>query len=133
IVKRRKETMKRITLMITILAATLYLGDLTVMAQRGHGGGAGGQGGPSSHGKMDNPASDKGMKPAKNHDTGGVSHDRNVGDRLAHNQALSSKLQALLPAGTNLQEAYHGFKNLDQFVAAVNVSNYLKITYDQLK
>ena len=33
--------MKRIILMITILAAILYLGDFAAMAQRGQGGGAG--------------------------------------------------------------------------------------------
>lgn len=124
--------MKRITLMITIFAVMLYLGDLTAMAQRGHGGGAGGPGGPNGHGKMDNPASDKAMKPAKNHDTDSVSHDKKVADRLAHNQALSSKLQPLLP-GTNLQDASNGFKSLGQFVAAVHVSHNLNIPFDQLK
>ena len=121
--------MKRITLMITILGVMLYLGDLTVMAQRGHGGGTGG---PNSHEKMNKPANDKGMKPAKNHDTGSVSHGK-VGDRLAHNQALSSKLQTLLPVGTNLQDASNGFKNLGQFVAAVHVSHNVNIPFDQLK
>jgi len=123
--------MKRMTLMITTLAAILYLGDLTAMAQHGHSGGVGGHGAANSHGKMDNPASDKGMKSTKSHDV--ENHDRKVGDRLAHNQALSSKLQPLLPAGTNLQDASSGFKNLGQFVAAVHVSHNLDIPFDQLK
>ena len=127
--------MKRIILMITILAAILYLGDFAAMAQRGQGGGAGGHGGPSSPGKMDHPG-DKGMKPTKNHDTVGTSHeshDMKVGDRLAHNRALSSKLQALLPTGTSLQDASAGFKNLGQFAAAVHVSHNLNIPFEQLK
>jgi len=53
--------------------------------------------------------------------------------QLTHNPALASKLQALLPAGTNLQTAASGFKNLGQFVAAVHVAHNLNISFDQLK
>ena len=52
---------------------------------------------------------------------------------LAKNTALEARLQALLPAGTNLQTAATGFKNLGQFVAAVHVSHNLGIPFDQLK
>ena len=52
---------------------------------------------------------------------------------LSQNTKLSSKLQSLLPAGTNLQVASQGFKNLGQFVAAVHVSHNLGIPFDQLK
>ncbi len=52
---------------------------------------------------------------------------------LSQNTKLSSKLQSLLPAGTNLQQAASGFKNLGQFVAAVHVSHNLGIPFDQLK
>jgi hypothetical protein len=53
--------------------------------------------------------------------------------KLAKNTNLASKLQARLPAGTNLMEAADGFRNLGQFVAAVNVSNNLNIPFDKLK
>jgi hypothetical protein len=56
-----------------------------------------------------------------------------VQEKLARNTNLASKLQQRLPAGTNLQEAALGFRNLGQFVAAVNVSHNLSIPFDQLK
>jgi hypothetical protein len=52
---------------------------------------------------------------------------------LSQNTKLSTKLQSLLPPGTNLQTAAQGFKNLGQFVAAVHVSHNLGIPFDQLK
>jgi len=39
----------------------------------------------------------------------------------------------LLPAGTNLDAAANGFKNMGQFVAAVHVSHNLNIPFDRLK
>jgi hypothetical protein len=56
-----------------------------------------------------------------------------VQQKLAKNTKLASKLEARLPAGTNLVEAADGFRNLGQFVAAVNVSNNLGIPFDKLK
>jgi hypothetical protein len=56
-----------------------------------------------------------------------------VQQKLAKNTNLASKLQSRLPAGTNLMEAADGFRNLGQFVAAVNVSNNLKIPFENLK
>ena len=56
-----------------------------------------------------------------------------MGDLVAQNTKLASKLQRLLPAGTDLQAAASGFKNLGQFVAAVHVSHNLGIPFDQLK
>ena len=58
---------------------------------------------------------------------------RGPGDKLSRNPALTAKLQALLPAGTDLQTAAAGFKNLSQFVAAVHLVHNLKIPFDQLK
>jgi len=52
---------------------------------------------------------------------------------LTQNTKLASNLQPLLPAGTNLQDAASGFKNLGQFVATVHVSHNLGIPFDQLK
>jgi hypothetical protein len=56
-----------------------------------------------------------------------------VQQKLAKNTNLASKLQSRLPAGTNLMEAADGFRNLGQFVAAVNVSNNLQIPFENLK
>jgi hypothetical protein len=56
-----------------------------------------------------------------------------VQQKLQQNTNLASKLQSRLPAGTNLTAASSGFRNLGQFVAAVNVSNNLGIPFAQLK
>jgi hypothetical protein len=46
-----------------------------------------------------------------------------VQEKLKKNTNLAAKLEGRLPAGTDLMKAADGFKNLGQFVAAVNVSN----------
>lgn len=56
-----------------------------------------------------------------------------VQQKLLKNTNLASKLQSRLPAGTDLKTAASGFRNLGQFVAAVNVSNNLGIPFAQLK
>jgi hypothetical protein len=53
--------------------------------------------------------------------------------KLQKNTNLASKLQSRLPAGTDLMTAAEGFRNLGQFVAAVNVSNNLGIPFADLK
>ena len=57
----------------------------------------------------------------------------NIGQEITEHPKLASKLQSLLPAGTNLDGAASGFKNMGQFVAAVHVSHNLNIPFDQLK
>lgn len=56
-----------------------------------------------------------------------------VQQKLQRNTNLANKLETRLPAGTNLMTAAEGFRNLGQFVAAVNVSNNLDIPFNQLK
>ena len=53
--------------------------------------------------------------------------------KLQKNANLAAKLKARLPAGTDLMTASGGFRNLGQFVAAVNVWNNLGIPFAQLK
>jgi hypothetical protein len=59
------------------------------------------------------------------------------GQRLPLNKKVSDRLSALLsqqdPPVTDPQAASQGFKNLDQFVAAVHASQNLGIPFDQLK
>src|SRR5437868_4259246 len=72
---------------------------------------------------------------------GGIGHAANtrtetkadIGQKISAHPKLASKLQSLLPAGTNLDTAASGFKNMGQFVAAVHVSHNLNIPFDQLK
>ena len=56
-----------------------------------------------------------------------------VQQKLQRNTNLASKLQSRLPAGTDLGTAAAGFRNLGQFVAAVNVSNNLGLDFTTLK
>ena len=56
-----------------------------------------------------------------------------VQQKLQKNTNLASKLQSRLPEGTDLMKASEGFKNLGQFVAAVNVSNNLGLKFTDLK
>jgi hypothetical protein len=56
-----------------------------------------------------------------------------VQQKLKRNTNLAAKLEGRLPAGTNLMTAAEGFRNLGQFVAAVNVSNNLGISFTELK
>ena len=56
-----------------------------------------------------------------------------VQEKLQRNTNLAGKLSSRLPAGTDLMTAAAGFRNLGQFVAAVNVSNNLGIPFTQLK
>src|SRR5512146_156857 len=94
-------------------------------ADEGHHGGHDGD----HDGDHDNDANEHSGKHGKDHDS---SHG-SFASKLTSNSQLASKLQALLPPGTNLQTAAQGFKNLGQFVAAVHVSNNLGIPFDQLK
>ena len=56
-----------------------------------------------------------------------------VQQKLQQNTNLASKLQSRLPPGTDLNTAAAGFRNLGQFVAAVNVSNNLGLDFPTLK
>src|SRR5690242_15676338 len=124
------------------LVALLAFMALPVFAQHGHGGGHGGDsmhGGDTMHDShADSHDGDHGDhgKDADDHGPGhGSGHGSHgsIAAKLARNPQLASKLQALLPPGTDLQAAAAGFKNLGQFVAAVHVSKNLGIPFDQLK
>jgi hypothetical protein len=121
------------------LAALLAFMAVPVFAQHGgHGSGHGDSmhGSSSSHGHDPDGHDDHGKDADDDHGKHGSGHDSGHGSlsaKLAKNPQLASKLQALLPPGTNLQTAAQGFKNLGQFVAAVHVSKNLGIPFDQLK
>jgi hypothetical protein len=56
-----------------------------------------------------------------------------VQERLQKNTKLAERLEGRMPKGVDLMEAAEGFKNLGQFVAAVNVSSNLRLDFDKLK
>ena len=111
----------RPTSIFLIVALAISTGASRALAQHGHG-----MGHLATHSDMDH---------TQGHQTNTAGHipANTAATRVAHNSALASRLQSLLPAGTNLQTAATGFKNLGQFVAAVHVSHNLKIPFDQLK
>jgi hypothetical protein len=124
------------------LAALVAFMAVPVFAQHGGGHDGGMHGGDSMHGSSsmhdgdhdanrgdhDNDADDHGSKHSSSHEG-----HKTVSQLLTQNTKLASKLQSLLPPGTDLQTAAAGFKNLGQFVAAVHVSKNLGIPFDQLK
>src|SRR5947208_14003966 len=128
--------MKKWSLLVVL---TIALCGIPLYAQHGHSGGGMGGGGfhGSSHGGS--PDWTHGNSSTTTHNPGSSAHDTSAGgpktasQQLSHNTKLASKLQGLLPAGTNVQQASQGFKNLGQFVAAVHVSHNLGIPFDQLK
>lgn len=127
--------MKRSILIATSAAAVLWFGCTPAFAQRpgGHPGGppstaggpGGSRGGPGSHESMNSSG--------KSESVSTMEANKAPGTLLTQNKKLASKLSALLPAGTNLQDAVSGFKNLGQFVSAVHVSHNLGITFDTFK
>ena len=56
-----------------------------------------------------------------------------VQQKLQRNTNLASKLESRLPKGTDLMLASEGFRNLGQFVAAVNASHNHDLDFVQLK
>jgi hypothetical protein len=127
--------MRNATKFVLCLAASAFAA-MPMFAQHGggHGGGMGGPG--ASMGSAHSSAADSHSSAADNHSSAGSnSHSgaKTPDQLLSQNSKLSSKLQSLLPAGTNVQQAAQGFKNLGQFVAAVHVSHNLGIPFDQLK
>jgi hypothetical protein len=88
--------------------------------------------GPADHGTV-NRRSEPNRGPESTSKPEGNSGRNDVSTRLNQNPALASRLQALLPAGTNIDTAANGFRNFGQFVAAAHVSQNLNIPFDQLK
>ena len=117
-------------------AAMLAFASAPVFAQHGHGSSSGHGGSLSSSmhdSDHDHSSSTKAKSDDHDMDHNGSHSHGSISQKLASNTKLASKLQSLLPPGTNLQAAAEGFKNLGQFVAAVHVSHNLGIPFDQLK
>ncbi len=125
--------MRKLMIALASLAVLACLSGIPLLAQHGggHGGGmGGGMGSGTGRGASDNRGPMGGMDRGMNAPMTG----RNAPvERLSDNTHLSSKLGGLMPAGTNLQQAASGFKNLGQFVSAVHVSHNLGIPFDDLK
>ena len=136
-----------VTGLIGALALVIAGSSVSLHAQRGNAGGHGRPattGNAGQHGRPATPGTTAGRTAhqpdadhAKDTDRGktttGTTGRPTVSDQLSRNTNLSSRLQALFPAGTDLQKQAAGFRNLGQFVAAAHVSHNLDIPFDQLK
>jgi hypothetical protein len=115
-----KRTIATCTLLLFAFAAS------TAFAQHGRSGSMGNSGsGNFGHGHSTMSGSNASTNSSKSSAT--------IDQKLDSHPQLASKLQSLLPAGTDLKTAADGFKNFGQFVAAVHVSHNLGIPFDQLK
>jgi hypothetical protein len=127
--------MKPSTILLTVLSAAFVLGGVAAFAQHGGGHGAGPGVGPGAGPGMDQGRGRSATSTSRMGDNAESSRtmSKTPEQLLTQNKNLSSKLQALLPPGANVQDAAKGFKNLGQFVAAVHVSHNLDIPFDDLK
>jgi hypothetical protein len=104
---------------VVFMTLALAAGAPRALAQHGHG-----MGHMATHSDLDHDSQMKSHTPLT---------ATTAASRLANHPGLATRLQSLLPAGTNIDTAAAGFKNLGQFVAAVQVSHNLGIPFDQLK
>lgn len=58
---------------------------------------------------------------------------KSIDQVLRDDPKLSSKLQGMLPADTNPQQACAGFKTLEQCVTAIHLAQNLKLSFADLK
>ena len=138
----------RILAVCLSLAGLMTLTSADVFAQRGGmgrgmgggmGGGYGGVPSGAQHGGLETVPVQRGG--AASDAARGASSERQGAERAAktpsellqQNTRLADNLAKLLPAGTDLQSAASGFRNLGEFVAAVHVSNNLGIPFADLK
>ena len=104
-------------------------------AQRGNSGGHARPATPGAQGQAHRPdTSHATTEHGKSADHATATTGRTtVSDQLTRNTNLTSRLQALFPAGTDLQKESAGFRNLGQFVAAAHVSHNLDIPWTDMK
>ena len=123
--------MKKIFIVTLVCCFVLYLSSSAFAQNKGGGRGPGSipevshGGDHGNHADHDRPEAEK--QAHNNHP------DRNFEARIEENSALKTKIESLLPAGTDLKTAANGFKNEGQFIAALHVSKNLNIPFDQLK
>ena len=122
--------MRRITLFVLTMGVGVTLAGGKAFAQHGGGHGGGMGGGGATRGDLDRGSTMRGTEQNANMPS---MQARNPDKVLSGNMHLSSRLQSLLPPGTDLQKAASGFKNLGQFMAAAHVSHNLGIPFDELK
>jgi len=121
--------------LLATLGICLYFAMIPAFAQGGRGGGR--SGGPppwQAPRSGSGPAQQAGPGRAHSAPLGAkTSRSMAAAQALEKNPELSSRLQSLLPEGTNVYEAAAGFDNLGQFVSAVHVSHNLGLPFNAIK
>ncbi len=126
--------MKTSIILLAAVTVAFLHGTAPAFAQHGGGHGAGPAVGRDAGSGMDQGRGRSATSTSKMEDNeSSKTMGQTPGQLLAQNKNLSSKLRGLLPPGTNVQDAARGFKNLGQFVAAVHVSNNLRIPFNDVK
>jgi hypothetical protein len=70
---------------------------------------------------------------AKEAEEGGANFAARLTARLAKDPTLAATLSGLLPMGTNMQTAAMGFRNLNQFLTALNAAKDLHLDFGMLQ
>lgn len=118
---------------LVMCGACLLFATIPAAAQRGRGVGRTG-GTPSGQAAQVGSGQQSGAGKSESASHGSQSsRSTSASQALEKSPQLNSRLQSLLPEGTNVSDAAAGFKNLGQFVSAVHVSNNLGLSFDSLK
>jgi len=116
--------MKNFIVFLCLLGVAMYWSNGSAYAQKS----GSSQGSSLNHGHSQDSTPDK----AKVHEAK-ADWETKFNERFQNDAAFRSKIQSLLPPGTDLKTAESGFKNHGQFIAALHVSKNLNIPFDQLK
>src|SRR5262249_33926392 len=87
----------------------------------------------SKGGSSRDPSVNQGHSQGVNEHKTNADWETKFNERIQNDAAFRSKIQSLLPPGTDIKTAESGFKNHGQFIAALHVSKNLMIPFDQLK
>ncbi len=127
--------MKASARQLMTLGTCLCLTVTAALAQGGRGGGRSGGPPPGQAARpTPGPAQPAGSGASQTTPRGPQSgRSMAAAQALEKSPELSSRIQAMLPAGAKVSDAAAGFENLGQFVAAVHVSNNLGLPFESLK
>jgi len=116
--------MKNFIVFLCLLGVAMYWSNGSAYAQKS----GSSQGSSLNHGHSQDTTPDI----AKVHEAK-ADWETKFNERFQNDAAFRSKIQSLLPPGTDLKTAESGFKNHGQFIAALHVCKNLNIPFDQLK
>jgi hypothetical protein len=122
--------MKHLLTFLFSVSVIMFLSDASASAQGkapGNGPSSVSQGHGQGTGRDQGKSSD-----TSSHDTD-TNWQKKFNERLRKDPSFASRIDKLLPTGTDLTTTESGFKNGGQFIAALHVSRNLNIPFDQLK